>query len=451
MTDAALQSQLDDFDPAVRRQALSALLKRGPPAAPTREPLHVNLHCHTLFSYNGYGASPSRVAWEARQQGWYAAGICDFDVLDGLPEFFEATDRLAVRATANVETRVFFREYAAHVLNSPGEPGVYYFMGAGFVQPPAPGSSAAAQLDRLRAGAAQRNRELVAKVNTHLAPVQLDYDHEVLPLTPAGNATERHICTAYYEAAKRHWAEPAARTKFWSDKLGAATDAIAKVLDNPMDFNDLIRAKLMKQGGPGYVAPDPQSFPLLDNVIRLVRDCQAVPMATWLDGTSTGEASITELLECQIAKGIAALNIIPDRNWNIKDPETRRLKIAKLEACVATADRLGLPVNVGTELNKYGQPWVDDFTAEPMRRVAPSFIRGARIMVGHTRLLRFAAYSYSGAAAKAEVPDLTRRNAFFEAVGTLPPPDARTLAQLRTSAPSANLDRLRNAARRGRW
>ena len=29
------------------------------------------------------------------------------------------------------------------------------------------------------------------------APVTLDYDKDVLPLTPKGNATERHICEAY--------------------------------------------------------------------------------------------------------------------------------------------------------------------------------------------------------------------------------------------------------------
>jgi len=36
------------------------------------------------------------------------------------------------------------------------------------------------------------------------------------------------------------------------------------------------------------------------------------------------------MLECMVAKGAAALNIIPDRNWNIKDPEARETKVRKL-------------------------------------------------------------------------------------------------------------------------
>ena len=29
------------------------------------------------------------------------------------------------------------------------------------------------------------------------------------------------------------------------------------------------------------------------------------------------------MLDCMAAKGAAALNIIPDRNWNIADPDAR--------------------------------------------------------------------------------------------------------------------------------
>ncbi len=29
-----------------------------------------NMHCHSFFSYNAAGWSPSRIAWEARRAGW---------------------------------------------------------------------------------------------------------------------------------------------------------------------------------------------------------------------------------------------------------------------------------------------------------------------------------------------------------------------------------------------
>ena len=48
------------------------------------ETANLNLHFHSFFSYNAEGFSPSHIAWEARKAGLYAAGLCDFDVLDGL-------------------------------------------------------------------------------------------------------------------------------------------------------------------------------------------------------------------------------------------------------------------------------------------------------------------------------------------------------------------------------
>ena len=448
---AKLAEQLNDFAPATRRQALDALAATPAPAAPAG-PEHHNLHCHTFFSYNGYGASPSRIAWECRQRGWFGAAICDFDVLDGLAEFHEACDVLGVRGAVHLETRVFFKEYAAHEINSPGEPGVYYFMGAGFAQPPAAGTPAAAQLDRLRAGAAARTRDIVARVNAALGTLQLDYARDVLPLTPAGNATERHVCTAYYTRSRAAYPDAAAWAAFWTGPLKTPVEKLVALADRAMDFNDLCRSKLMKAGGPGYVKPTPDTFPPLADVIAFARACGAIPMATWLDGMASGEADIASQLECLRAQGVAALNIIPDRNWNFKDPAEAARKIAKYHECVAVADRLQLPVNVGTELNKYGQRWVDDFTAAPMRAVAPSLERGARVMIGHAWLHRFAGYSYIGAAADADFgADVGKRNAFFASVGALPPPPPPVLAKLRASPPAANLSLLRRAARQGAW
>jgi hypothetical protein len=37
----------------------------------------VNLHCHTFFSFNAYGYSPTAYAWESKKRGLYGAGIVD--------------------------------------------------------------------------------------------------------------------------------------------------------------------------------------------------------------------------------------------------------------------------------------------------------------------------------------------------------------------------------------
>ena len=197
-----LEQRLDDFDPARRRQALDELAGMIRARTVAAEPAtdKVNLHAHTFFSYNSYGYSPSRFAWLAKRTGLALAGIVDFDVFDGIDEFLEAAAVLDLKACGGMETRVFVPEFADKVMNSPGEPGISYHMGVGFPSGQLTGKNKAFQKG-LQDTAQQRNRELTARVNAFLRPVELDYDRDVLPLTPAGNATERHICLAYARKA----------------------------------------------------------------------------------------------------------------------------------------------------------------------------------------------------------------------------------------------------------
>ena len=69
------------------------------------------------------GYSPSRFALEAKKAGLEMGGIVDFDVLDGLEEFWQASRLLDLKACVGIESRVFVPEFADRVINSPGEPG----------------------------------------------------------------------------------------------------------------------------------------------------------------------------------------------------------------------------------------------------------------------------------------------------------------------------------------
>ena len=133
-----LEDKLDSFDSAERKEALLMLCKKaraGHISLP-ESGTDVNLHCHTFFSYNTYGYSPSKFAWLARKAGLAVAGIVDFDVLDGLEEFLEAARILGLKGCAGMETRVFVPEFADKVMTSPGEPGITYHMGVGFPTAP---------------------------------------------------------------------------------------------------------------------------------------------------------------------------------------------------------------------------------------------------------------------------------------------------------------------------
>lgn len=445
-----MTEQLSSFDEASRKKALEVLFDQadGFPA----EGRKLNMHLHTFFSYNGEGWSPSRVAWEAKTRALYSAAVCDFDVLTGCDEFREASDLLQLRGAVGMETRAFFRDYADVEINSPGEPGVYYFMGMGFVQPPAPESQAGRILQNLHDRAQQRNREVIERINAKLDGLQLSYENDVLPLTPAGNATERHIVSAYAKKAlETHGQDRRAAANFWSRVADVSVEEVLKLFADDNALADWLRARLIKRGGLGYIQPTEETFPDLDEVITMVRQSRAIPMSAWLDGTSDGESNPREQLECLRAKGVAAVNIIPDRNWNIADPDARERKVQELNRYIRATAEFNMPVNVGTELNKPGQRFVDDFEAEPMKPHFPVFLEGARIMVGHTRLLRYADFGYIDEATAGEFPDPAERNRFFARVGALPVPPLKLREKLAAIEPHRAYALIADSAAKEQW
>ncbi len=470
----SLISQLDDFNYSVRRAALeqlAPLVTLQPQASPIAG--NVNMHFHSFFSYNAEGWSPSHIAFEARKANLYAAGLCDFDVLDGLEEFWGAGQLLNLRVAINLETRAFLREYRDVEINSPGEPGVTYIMGAGFAFVPEAGTPQAEILAALRQAARQRNIELVERINRHLPDIAIDYARDVTPLTPSDNATERHIVRAYLNKSVEIWGEispedksggkrqgglPSASDKnlpnaqtlhavfaFWAEILDKTPAEICQMWNTPA-LEEAVRAKLAKQGGLGYVQPSEHTFPPVEEFIQWVRACRAIPLITWLDGLSEGEKDTEAMFDCLMAKGCAGLNIIPDRNWNYSDPEIKNIKVNKLREVVAAANARGLPINIGTEMNKKGQPFVDDLSGEVLREFRESFIYGAQIIVGHSILLRYANISYIDS----ELP-IDKRNAFFAAVGALPPLSNELSLRLQEAGPQRAEAIIHEAVKKGIW
>lgn len=399
---------LDSFDALERRRELERLVAQT--RLPSVKPVF-NLHSHTFFSYNAYGYSPSHFAWKAREAGHEFAGIVDFDVLDGLDEFLSAGALLELKTTVCIETRVFLPSFADRVVNSPGEPGLVYHMGVGFTSTDLP-PKAAAFLQQMSIRAARRNQIVIDKVNAVTTPLRLDYEADVLPLTPKGNATERHICLAYARKAAECFPNEADLLSYWSDRLGGL-DALP---DGPTGgaLQTLIRAKLMKRGGVGYVQPDRDSFPGMAAMNEFVLESGAIPTLAWLDGTSDGEQASDELLDSAIACGTAGFALIPDRNYT---PGMKDQKLANLYDMVDRVTKRGLPVFIGTEMNAPGQKFVDDFDAPELAPLIPIFLTGARIAYAHTVLQRKAGMGYLSDWADSHFSTAQEKNEFYETVG----------------------------------
>ena len=409
-----LEHELDSFDPAHRKDALLALCEKieagqiNLPNAGT----DVNIHCHTFFSYNTYAYSPSKFAWLARKAGLAVAGVVDFDVLDALDEFLYACQLLDIKGCAGLETRVFVPEFEDRVINSPGEPGISYHMGVGFPSTNVP-EQQKSFLTGLRETAQRRNRDLMERVNKHLHPVELDYERDVLTLTPSGNATERHMCSAYAGKAAEIFDRPEKLADFWSEKL--SMEVTTSQLPESRDLLNAIRAKTMKRGGVGYVQPGKGSFPRMADTNSFILAAGGIPVHTWLDGTSDGEKAIEELLEVAMSTGAAAINVIPDRNYT---PGSSSVKLENLYHVVELAEKLHLPVVEGTEMNSPGQKFVDDFASKELEPLVPAFLKGAHIVYAHSVLQRKCGLGYTCEWAKKNFENVAGKNKFFEKLGS---------------------------------
>lgn len=347
---AELEKQLDSFDPCQRKAALETLrdklaagmIEVKPPSA------NVNLHYHSFFSYNYRNYSPSKIAWLAKIAGLAVAGIIDFDVLDGTEEFHEAAKLLELKVCVGIETRVFVPEFADKEINSPGEPGISYHMGYGFTSSKVPDEFEQFK-NSLTETVAKRNRGLIDRVNMYLRGAELDYKKDVLPLTPSKNATERHICLAYARKAREAFNDDNVLRRFWTEKLNWQPEL--SDLPDGIDLLNTIRAKTMKRGGAGYVQPGAGAFPTLAQTNRFILAVGGIPTVGWLNGLSAGEKQYEKLVQIAISSGVAAMSIIPDRNYT---PGVKDEKLDNLYATVELAQKYDLPIIIGTEMNSPG-------------------------------------------------------------------------------------------------
>jgi len=407
-----LEQQLDSFNAPERKDALSALLREvesGNIQLPSPGP-DVNMHFHTFYSYNACGYSPSKIAWLARKKGLKAAGIVDFDVLDGLEEFLEAAHMLNLKACGGMESRVFVPEFSDKVINSPGEPGIAYHTGVGFPRSTFEKEPEAFKKN-LRRITQQRNRELMVRVNKFLNPLELDYEKDVTPLTPSANATERHICLAYARKARILFNSNTELTAFWSKKLGEQIPE--DYLAESRELLNLIRKKTMKQGGAGYILPDAGSFPNMADMNSFILSAGGIPVLTWLDGTSEGEQDIEKLAEIAMSTGVAAVNIIPDRNYTPGLGEKDH-KCGELYKIVELAQKLHLPVIAGTEMNSPGQKFVDDFKSAELKPLLPVFVTGAHIVYAHSVLQQQSGLGYTSSWANTNFKTRQEKNIFLK-------------------------------------
>lgn len=372
---------LSSFDPHTRQESLSnitVLIKKRKITKSDKPTPWLNLHLHTFHSFNCNNWSPSRVVFEAWKTGLQYAGTVDFDTLAGLDETLAAGSLLDVKVTGGFESRVLVEELKNKVIDSPMEPGIYYLCGKGFPKTPAADTEEGLFFERLKETAQARNKKVVQKLNDYLNEVKVDYVKDILPLTPSGNPTERHIVESYMRKAEERLG--AGTDKFWSEILSVGEARVKEAREKfPVYFGEMLRKSLIKFGGPGYIFPEEENFPKLDQVVGMIEKAGGIPTGTWLDGTNEGEEDAEAFVGFLKSKRIKAVTVIPERNYNIEDCEEKRLKLKKFNEFMQACINAEMPAVCGTELNKHGQPFVDDFQKPEISGYLDYFLQSASV------------------------------------------------------------------------
>ena len=76
-----------------------------------------------------------------------------------------------------------------------------------------------------------------------------------------------------------------------------------------------------------------------------------------------------------------------------------------------------LPILGGTEMNAFGQKFIDDFDSQELKPLLGNFLTGAYIMYAHAALQRCSAMGYTSKWATEQFSDIKGKNDFFETVG----------------------------------
>jgi len=368
-----------------------------------------NTHIHTNESFSIF-RSPCEAAWQGFIEGLDVLGINDHYTIGGHDEFREACRLLGLRATFSMEAVAMDETCRTRAVrcNDPGNAGRTYLSAKGVLHDLPQNSQGRRDLATMREALTQRNRRMVEKLNDLLAGLEprlhLSFD-DVLALTPRGNTTERHVCQALAELIDVAIPDPAIRSRFLRSLLGEFDEAD---LATSAAYQNMLRAKLVKAGGPAYVEESPEAFVSWERMISMYREFGAIPSYPVLGNPVVELEEDLDRLFATIERfGLYAIEVIPHRN------EHDRLA-AILEAAAAR----NYPVFNGTEHNtKTPMPLLDRWSGSD--EFIEQFERGADVLIGHQVLGGYADFGYVTPGGGLSVSDRARGLELFGFVGRM--------------------------------
>ena len=344
----------------------------------------VNTHVHLPPNFSAF-RTPEEAVDVAAREGARVVGASNFHDHRVYRRFEAAALRAGILPTFGLEfiTVVDELREAGTLVNDPANPGRMYLCGKGINPFREPSAAALAIEAAARAANVERARAMVALVRDRFAGggVATSLDDATIIEDVADRAgvpadwivlQERHIAMAFQEVlfllipAER-------RTARLASVFGAPTTVN---VDDAVAVQGEIRSRLMKVGGPAFVAESALSF---GDAVRLVLEADGIPAyPTLADGASpicAFEDPPEELARRMLDLGLHAAELIPARNSpDVVDRYVRAFRSA------------GIVVAAGTEHNTLDQIPFNPACRGGMPLSAyarDAFLEGASVIVAH--------------------------------------------------------------------
>ena len=373
--------------------------------------VNVNAHLHTPYSFSSFEKLTDALDM-ALKENVQVVGINDFYTTRGYEQWDHECRRRRLYPLFNIEFISLNKEdQAAGIrVNDPNNPGRTYLSGKGLYCPPFLPEPYASQLAEVVEETDKQVRQMCDKLNdllrAHEAGFELDIQWIEQTLTQ-GSIRERHLAKALRLVATEHFQNDSERLLAFFEKIFGGRPLQAD-LNNVAAVENEIRSKLLKAGGPAFVAEDPKAFLPMEDVRRIILAAGGIPTYPFLADDAKGnftdfEQDVKQTAAILKGRGIYSVEFITTRN-----------SIEVLEAYAGYLHEQGFAVTFGSEHNTPAMEPVL-LTARGGRPLTPKLkainYAGACIVAAHQEALR---RGYEGYTSHEGMPSLAKRNLFIQ-------------------------------------
>jgi hypothetical protein len=286
-----------------------------------KDPLKVNNHIHTPYSFSAFN-SVSEAVKLAEEEGVKILGINDFYGTDGYEEFINVCMDHAIFPLLNIELiGISDKDQKEGIrINDPKNPGRMYVSGKGLSFPFTLPPDKASKLKKIVEGSNLQVEEMITLLNEWMKKQCIDLKlskEEIMENYAMNLLRERHVAKRLRIMLSN---EVADQSKY-ELTLSALYNGKASIVDqkNIAGTEEEMRSRLLKSGAPAFVPEDDDAFLPLKEIINLIQAGGGIPTYPMLlDGAGANmtafEDSKEKLMAVIEGHGISSIELIPLRN-----------------------------------------------------------------------------------------------------------------------------------------